>query len=115
MYHIYQIVHGTKGHMAVYGPGCHPLNSNNIEVRADNVYGLMYASEKYMLDVIKIECKQFLTTNINEKYACLVLHTAHDFHLEDLQKDALQFIFSHGRSCLESIIFLGLSLGIAYL
>jgi hypothetical protein len=75
----------------------------------------MYASEKYMLDVIKIECKQFLTTNINEKYACLVLHTAHDFHLEDLQKDALQFIFSHGRSCLESIIFLGLSLGIVKL
>jgi hypothetical protein len=24
---IYQIVHGTKGHMAVYGPGCHPQNS----------------------------------------------------------------------------------------
>jgi hypothetical protein len=22
----YQIVHGTKGHMAVYGPGCHPQN-----------------------------------------------------------------------------------------
>ena len=21
-----QIVHGTKGHMAVYGPGCHPQN-----------------------------------------------------------------------------------------
>ena len=91
------------------------IYTDNIEVRADNVYGLMYASEKYMLDVIKIECKQFLTTNINEKYACLVLHTAHDFHLEDLQKDALQFIFSHGRSCLESIIFLGLSLGIVKL
>jgi hypothetical protein len=25
--HNYQIVHGTKGHMAVYGPGCHPQNS----------------------------------------------------------------------------------------
>jgi hypothetical protein len=24
--HNYQIVHGTKGHMAVYGPGCHPQN-----------------------------------------------------------------------------------------
>jgi hypothetical protein len=24
---IYQIVHGTKGHMTVYGPGCHPQNS----------------------------------------------------------------------------------------
>ena len=25
-YSIYQIVHGTKGHMATYGPGCHPQN-----------------------------------------------------------------------------------------
>jgi hypothetical protein len=32
-------------------------------------------------------------------------------HLEDLQKDALQFIFSHGKSCLESISFFGLSSG----
>jgi len=24
--YIYQIVHGNKGHMAVYGPGCHPQN-----------------------------------------------------------------------------------------
>ena len=23
-YSIYQIVHGTKGDMAIYGPGCHP-------------------------------------------------------------------------------------------
>ena len=68
-----------------------------------------------MLDVIKIECKKFLTTSINEDYACLVLHTAHDFHLEDLQKDALQFIFSHGRSCIESISFVGLSSGIVKL
>ena len=25
-HNIYQIVHGTKGHMTVYGPGCHPQN-----------------------------------------------------------------------------------------
>jgi hypothetical protein len=24
--YIYQIVHGTKGHVAVYGPGCRPQN-----------------------------------------------------------------------------------------
>jgi len=54
-----------------------------------------------MLDVIKIECKKFLTANINEDYACMALQTAQYFHLEDLQKDALQFIFSHEQSCLE--------------
>jgi hypothetical protein len=69
----------------------------------------MYASEKYMLDVIKNECKKFLTANINEDYACVVLQIAHTFQLEDLQKDALQFIFSHGKSCLESTSFLSLS------
>jgi BTB/POZ domain-containing protein 3/6 len=69
----------------------------------------MRASEKYMLDVIKNECKKFLTANINENYACVVLQIAHTFHLDDLQKNALQFIFSHGKSCLESITFLGLS------
>jgi hypothetical protein len=71
----------------------------------------MYASEKYMLDVIKIECKKFLTVNINDDNACMVLQTAHSVHLEDLQKDALQYIFSHGKSCLESTSFVGLSSG----
>ena len=85
------------------------IYTDNIEIRTNNVYGLMYASEKYMLDVIKNECKKFLTANINEDYACVVLQIAHTFQLEDLQKDALQFIFSHGKSCLESTRFLSLS------
>jgi hypothetical protein len=68
----------------------------------------MYASDKYMLDIIKIECKKFLTANINEDYACLVLQIAHTFDLEDLQKYALQFICSHGKACLESMSFLRL-------
>jgi BTB/POZ domain-containing protein 1/2 len=71
----------------------------------------MYASEKYMIDVIKIECKKFLTANINDDNACVVLQTSHSFHLEDLQKDALQFIFYHGKSCLESTSFIDLSSG----
>ena len=85
------------------------IYTDNIEIRTDNVSELMRASEKYMLDVIKNECKKFLTANINEDYACVVLQIAHSFHLEDLQKDSLQFIFSHGKSCLGSIGFVGLS------
>jgi hypothetical protein len=64
-----------------------------------------------MLDVIKNECKKFLAANINEDYACVVLQIANTFHLEDLQKDALQFVFSHGKYCLESTSFLSLSSG----
>ena len=41
----------------------------------------------------------------------MVLQSAHNFHLEDLQNDALQFIFLHGKSCLESTSFFGLSSG----
>jgi len=85
--------------------------TDSIEVITDNVNGLMYVSEKYMLDVIKNECKKFLTAHINEDYACVVLQIAHTFHLEDLQKDALQFIFYHGLPCLESLSFLSLSSG----
>ena len=34
---IYQIVHGTKGHMAVYGPGCHPQNIIWTEAKPQNI------------------------------------------------------------------------------
>jgi len=91
------------------------IYTDTIEVRTDNINGLMYASEKYMLDVIKNECKKFLAANINDDNACVVLQTAHNFHLEDLQKDALQFIFYHGKSGLESTSFFSLSSGCAKL
>jgi hypothetical protein len=64
-----------------------------------------------MIDVTKNECKKFLTANINEDYVCVVLQIANNFRLEDLQKDALQFIFSNGKSCLGSVSFLSLSSG----
>ena len=87
------------------------IYTDNIEVRTDNVNGLMCASTEYMIDVTKNECKKFLTANINEDYVCVVLQIANNFRLEDLQKDALQFIFSNGKSCLGSVSFLSLSSG----
>jgi len=69
------------------------IYTENIEVRTTNVYGLMYASEKYMLDVIKNDCKRFLTANINEDYACVVLQIAHTFHLEDCKKMPFNLYF----------------------
>ena len=91
------------------------IYTDNIEVRTDNVNGLMCASTEYMIDFIKNKCKKFLTANINEDYVCVVLQIANNFRLEDLQKDALQFIFSNGKSCLGSISFLSLSSGCAKL
>ena len=36
--YIYQIVHGTKGHVAVYGPGCHPQNIIWTEAKLRSIY-----------------------------------------------------------------------------
>ena len=36
--HIYQIVHGTKGHVAVYGPGCQPQNIIWTEAKLRSIY-----------------------------------------------------------------------------
>jgi hypothetical protein len=35
---MYQIVHGTKGHMAVYGTGCHPQNIIWTEAKLRSIY-----------------------------------------------------------------------------
>ena len=36
--YIYQIVHGIKGHMVVYGPGCHPQNIIWTEAKLRSIY-----------------------------------------------------------------------------
>ena len=38
LYNFYQIVHGTKGHMAVHGPGCHPQNIIWTEAKLRSIY-----------------------------------------------------------------------------
>jgi len=69
----------------------------------------MYGSEKYMLHVIKDKCSHYLQSSLDEERACLVLQTAHDFHLDDLRTNALKFILNIGEPCLESKSFLSLS------
>jgi hypothetical protein len=32
------LVHGTKGHMAIYGPGCHPQNIIWTEAKLSTIY-----------------------------------------------------------------------------
>ena len=54
---IYQIVHGTKGHMAVYGPGCHPQNIIWTEAKPQNIiwpkrswgpYTILWVTDRYI-------------------------------------------------------------------
>jgi hypothetical protein len=69
----------------------------------------MYGSEKYMLHNIKDKCIHYLQASVDEERVCVVLQTAHDFHLDDLRTNALKFILSIGEPCLESKSFLSLS------
>ena len=62
-----------------------------------------------MLHNIKDKCMQNLESNVDKKRACVVLQTAHDLHLDDLQANVLKFILNSGESCLESKCFLSLS------
>jgi hypothetical protein len=41
----------------------------------------MYGSEKYMLHNIKDKCSHYLQASVDEERVCVVLQTAHDFHL----------------------------------
>jgi hypothetical protein len=69
----------------------------------------MYGSEKYMLHNIKDKCSHYLQASVDEERVCVVLQTAHDFHLDDLRTNALKFILNIGEPCLESKSFLSLS------
>ena len=62
-----------------------------------------------MLHVIKDKCSHYLQSSLDEERACVVLQTAHDFHLDDIQTNALKFILNSGEPCLESKSFLRLS------
>jgi hypothetical protein len=46
---------------------------------------------------------------VDEERACVVLQTAHDFHLDDLRTNALKFILNIGEPCLHPTSFLSLS------
>ncbi|VDI79410.1 BTB/POZ domain-containing protein 3/6 [Mytilus galloprovincialis] len=85
------------------------IYTEKIVIDAQNIKGLLYGSEKYMLQTLKDKCNEFLTSSVDEDHACVVFQTAHDFHIKDLETDALDFIFKKGRACFESDDFLHLS------
>ena len=69
----------------------------------------MYGSEKYMIHYIKDKCSHYLQSCVDEERVCVVLQTAHDFHLDDLRTNALKFILNIGEPCLQSTSWLSLS------
>ncbi|XP_071127678.1 BTB/POZ domain-containing protein 6-like [Mytilus edulis] len=79
-------------------------------VDSKNIIGLMYGSEKYMIQPLKDQCSKFLSSNVtSDDHACIVYQTAHDFHIEDIKTRALNHIFENGNRCIESTDFLCLT------
>ena len=62
-----------------------------------------------MLHNIKDKCMHNLESSVDVERACLVLQSAHDLHLDDLQANVLKFILNSGEPCLESKSFRSLS------
>ncbi|CAC5411604.1 BTBD3_6 [Mytilus coruscus] len=85
------------------------IYTEKIVIDANNIKGLLYGSEKYMLQTLKDKCSDFLTSSVNGDHACVVFQTAHDFHMKDLEEEALNFIYKNGSASLESDDFLHLS------
>ncbi|CAG2219712.1 unnamed protein product [Mytilus edulis] len=78
-------------------------------IDARNIKGLLYGSDKYMLQNLKDKCSELLTLSVDGDHTCGVFQTAHDFHMKDLEKETLNFIYENGNASLESDDFLQLS------
>lgn len=85
------------------------IYTDAVIIDSKNIKGLIYGSEKYMIQNLKEKCYKFLTSNVNTDHACIVFQTAHDCYNEDLKIKAQNLIFKNGKKCLESIDFLHLS------
>ena len=66
---------------------------SNISDVADD---LLYASDKYQLDRLKILCEEQLSKNLKVENAARVIQLAHMHNASLLKKSTLQFISSHG-------------------
>lgn len=74
-----------------------------------NIPGLAYASDKYMLDRLKMECIVFMKDDLDEGNVGPFLQTAIIFSLEEVKKGILKYISDNGKDCFQSKHFLSWS------
>lgn len=63
---------------------------------------MLYAADKYMLTTVKTKCSELLRSTATTSDAVVTLSTANQFHLDDLQKESLQYIEDNTGTCLLS-------------
>lgn len=73
-----------------------------VQISNKNVTSMLYAADKYMLTTVKTKCSELLRSTATTSDAVVTLSTANQFHLDDLQKESLQYIEDNTGTCLLS-------------
>ncbi|VDI75647.1 Hypothetical predicted protein, partial [Mytilus galloprovincialis] len=75
---------------------------DDVQLSTTNVNRIFYAADKYMLSTLETKCCELLKSTAQSSNAVVTLSTANKFHLEDLQKESLQYIENNTGKCLLS-------------
>lgn len=78
------------------------MYTDKIAVSNSNVTELLYASDKYMLTMMKQECEKTLKKSATSEYAAKTLQAAYKYHLPDVLQESLQYIELKTNTCLLS-------------
>ncbi|XP_071145748.1 BTB/POZ domain-containing protein 6-like [Mytilus edulis] len=81
------------------------INADTFSLNEENVYGLLYCADKYLIQSMKNACVRFLHSLIDLNRVWNVLQTAIDFSLDDLKLECLQYISRDTIRCLGSSQF----------
>ncbi|XP_052224013.1 BTB/POZ domain-containing protein 6-like [Dreissena polymorpha] len=86
------------------------LYSGKVEINAEIALSLLYAARKYDIPVLEIQCKSFLSENMDTENVCTILDQAIVFDDKDLKDKSLEFIMlTKSESVLKSNAFVRMS------
>lgn len=85
------------------------IYADKFSLNEENVYGLLYCADKYLIQSMKNACVRFLHSMIDLNRVWNVLQTSIDFSLDDLKIECLQYISRDTIRCLGSSQFQSLA------
>ncbi len=81
------------------------LYTDELNLTADNVMEMLYASKKYLITNLKHKCIMYLDTNLNAQNACMLLYQSQLFDEQELVNKCLKVIDSQTCEALKSETF----------
>ncbi|KAJ8313544.1 hypothetical protein KUTeg_008105 [Tegillarca granosa] len=85
------------------------LYTDQIDVDASNVTGLMYAANKYGVTRVLRLCRSYLEESLKTDNVCVIMENARIFDDKELSQKCLTFFLEHPVACLQSDAFSDLS------